>query len=61
MKMSKHGKKEVINILRRRDGMSAEDAEKLVNDCREALETRNYEAIEEYLGLEDDYIFDILG
>lgn len=43
-----------------RDGISKREAEKLIVECREALERGNYEAIQEYLGLEDDYIFDIL-
>lgn len=59
--MSKTGRKEVIKILRRRDGLSEKEASELINECREALENGNYEAIQEYLGLEDDYIFDILG
>lgn len=59
--MSKTGRKEVIKILRRRDGLSEKEAEKLINECVKALESGNYEAIQDYLGLEDDYIFDILG
>ena len=52
--------KKVINILMRRDGLTYNEAKSLVIECREALERGEYDAIEEYLGLEDDYIFDIL-
>ena len=47
-------------ILMERDGLSAKEAEELIIECREALLEGNEEAIAEYLGLEDDYIFDIL-
>ena len=52
---------DVIKILMERDGITKEEAEELVEDCAEALGNGNYEAIQEYLGLEDDYIFDILS
>lgn len=58
--MTKKGRNEVVRILMERDGISKREAEKLIVECREALERGNYEAIQEYLGLEDDYIFDIL-
>lgn len=51
----------VVEILMRRDDMTQEEAEQLVDDCREALENGDYTAIQDYLGLEDDYIFDVLG
>jgi len=51
----------VEEILMRRDGMSRKEAHELRLECAEALEEGNYEAIAEYLGLEDDYIFDVLG
>ena len=50
----------VVQILMRRDGLTKKEAEDLIEECREALEEGNYEAIQDYLGLEDDYIFDIL-
>lgn len=50
----------VVAILMRRDGITQGDAESQVRECREALENGDYEAIQYYLGLEDDYIFDIL-
>lgn len=58
--MTKKGRTEVVRILMERDGISKREAEELIVECREALERGNYEAIQEYLGLEDDYIFDIL-
>lgn len=51
----------VVEILMRRDGMSKKEAEELVRECAEALEEGNNEAIQDYLGLEDDYIFDVMG
>lgn len=58
--MTKTGRDEIVRILMERDGMTKREAERLIVECREALERGNYEAIQEYLGLEDDYIFDIL-
>ena len=52
---------EVVKILMDRDGISQEEAEEQVQECREALMSGDGEAIQYYLGLEDDYIFDILG
>ena len=52
---------EVVRILMNRDGMTKNEAEELIEECREALENGDYEAIQDYLGLEDDYIFDVLG
>ena len=53
-------KADVVKILMKRDGITKKEAENLIKECRESLENGNYEAIQEYLGLEDDYIFDIL-
>ena len=56
----------VVDILCRRDGISFEDAEKRVAEVRELLKEANgsYDAAEEILanelGLEMDYIMDIL-
>ena len=52
---------EVVKILMKRDGITKKEAEAQVEECRKALANGNYEAIQEYLGLEDDYIFDILS
>ena len=51
----------VISILMRRDGLTLSEAMDAIAECREALEAGDDCAIENYLGLEDDYIFDILG
>lgn len=54
----------VVEILMRRDGMTKSEAESLVEETREALLLGDpYEAediIVDYLGLEPDYIMDIL-
>ena len=51
---------ETQRILMERDGMSEEDAKELMDECREALENGNWTAIQDYLGLEDDYIWDLI-
>ena len=51
----------VVEILMRRDNITQEEAEQLVAECADALEQGDMEAIQDYLGLEDDYIFDVLG
>ncbi len=51
----------VEEILMKRDGMTQKEAEALRLECAEALESGDHEAIMYYLGLEDDYIFDVLG
>ena len=50
----------VVAILMKRDGITKKQAEEQVLECQNALLEGNYEAIQEYLGLEDDYMFDIL-
>ena len=52
---------EVERILMERDGVSQEEAHRLRLECAEALEHGDGEAIQYYLGLEDDYIFDVMG
>lgn len=54
----------VIRILEERDGMSIEDAKNLIDETREMIlqEPEDAEQImAEQLGLEPDYLFDILG
>ena len=53
-------RKDVVNILVKRDGITKAEANDLIDQCLEALVDGNDEAIQDYLGLEDDYIFDIL-
>lgn len=52
--------KKVIKILMKRDKISYDEAKDLVLQCIEALESGDENAIQDYLGLEDDYIFDLL-
>ena len=51
---------EIKRILMQRDGMSSSEAEELMEETREALESGDWDAMGDYLGLEDDYIFDLL-
>ena len=51
---------ETQRILMERDGMTAKEAKELMEECREALLNGDTEAIADYLGLEDDYIFDLI-
>lgn len=50
----------IIRILMERDNLTKREAEELITDCRNALESGDYDAIYHYLGLEDDYIFGII-
>jgi hypothetical protein len=58
----------VVNILMNRDGYSKEEAIEILNDCREemneAIAYGDYDLAEDILagdlGLEPDYIMDIL-
>lgn len=49
-----------MNILMERDGLTEDEAKDLMAECREELENGNFNAMSEILGLEDDYIFDII-
>lgn len=51
----------VVKILMDRDGLTKKEAKALIDECRKALNNGDDEAIQYYLGLEDDYVFDILG
>lgn len=51
---------ETMKILMKRDGLTEEEARDLMAECREELESGNYQAMQEILGLEDDYLFDII-
>lgn len=50
---------ETMRILMERDGLTKEEAKELMTETREALINGDYEAMADYLGLEDDYIFDL--
>ena len=49
----------IKKILMERDDMSAQEAEELMAETLEALESGDWDAMGDYLGLEDDYIFDL--
>lgn len=51
---------ETMRILMERDGLTKVEAKNLIAECREELLSGNEQAIQEILGLEDDYIFDII-
>lgn len=52
----------VIKILMDRDDLTREEAIELIDECREQMiEEGSDEAIQDVLGLEPDYIMDILG
>ena len=57
---------EIIDILMRRDGMTKEAAEDRVSECKEEFQRRlannemPFEICEEYFGLEEDYIDEIM-
>lgn len=53
-------RKEIIRILMERDGNTEQEAKVRILECIEALESGNDDAIAEYLGLEDDYIFGLI-
>lgn len=51
---------ETMRILMERDGLTKAEARAQMEECREALLNGDFEAMADYLGLEDDYIFDLL-
>jgi len=53
-------KNKVVSILMRRDGLTEKESKDLMAETIDALESGDMEAMSDYLGLEDDYIFDIL-
>ena len=58
--MMKNKRNSVEEILMKRDGLSRKEAHELRLECAEALISGDDEAIADYLGLEDDYLFDVL-
>lgn len=56
----------VVDILMKRDGISREEAESMVEEVRQMMEDCNYDPFEcddilrTQLGLEPDYIFEII-
>ena len=51
---------ETEKILMKRDGLTLQEARELIEETREELLAGNDYAIEDILGLEPDYLFDIL-
>lgn len=51
---------ETMRILMERDGLTKAEARAQMEECRETLCNGDFEAMADYLGLEDDYIFDLL-
>lgn len=58
--MTDVSRKEIIRILMERDGNTEQEAKMRILECIDALESGNDNAIAEYLGLEDDYIFGLI-
>lgn len=52
--------KEVERILIERDGLTLKEAKELIKETRQELLDGNLDAMAEILGLEDDYIFDVI-
>lgn len=52
----------IMDILVKRDGITREEAQDLIDECRERIiKECSDEPIMDILGLEPDYIFDIIG
>lgn len=51
---------ETMRLLMERDGLTENEAREMMAEAREGLENGNYSAMQEILGLEDDYIFDLI-
>lgn len=51
---------ETQRILMERDGLTKEEARAEMAEALTELENGNYSAMQDILGLEDDYIFDLL-
>ncbi len=53
----------LVSILMRRDGMERDDAEDLLQDARAAVEDGEdpEEILQDYFGLEPDYLEDLIG
>lgn len=51
----------VIDILMKRDDVTEDEAKDMVSEAREALNNGEWDAMQVYLQLEDDYIFDVLS
>ena len=60
------GQPKIAEILCRRDGCTLEEATYMINSCIQQMEECNYDPVEseeimaDHLGLEPDYVFDML-
>ena len=52
--------REIKKILMERDDLTESEAEELMQETREMLNNGDFDAMQDMLGLEDDYIFDLL-
>lgn len=50
----------ILSVLMERDGITKAEAMEMVRECREAMAGGDLYALQDYLGLEDDYIFDVI-
>lgn len=50
----------IVEILMKRDDLTLEEAEAQVEECREAFNNGEFDALQVYCQLEDDYIFDLI-
>ena len=59
--------KEIVRVLMERDGLTEDEAEERVNEVKQMFEESKYDLLEcenilaDELGLELDYIFDLLS
>ena len=51
---------ETKRILMERDGLTEKEAQELMDETREMLLDGDFDAMMDMLGLEDDYIFDLI-
>jgi hypothetical protein len=52
--------KELERILIERDGISLKEAQELIAECREAILGGEEDAMQDILGIEEEYIFDVI-
>lgn len=50
----------IVDILMKRDGLTEKEAREQIAETIDAIECGNFDAMQTYLGLEDDYIFDMI-
>ena len=50
----------IVEIIMNRDGVTESEAKEMISECRKALMNGDEYAVEDYLGLEPDYMLDII-